>query len=246
MTGPAHISSRQVMDGDAQVPEVSGVSREYHVRPIHLAYLVHRLITGGAELQMIALAERLTQEGFSVDFVVRAGAGPHDERARGAGASIRVIGESSSSETPMVTRYARRIGKHARWITTARRERYDIVDAWLNPTDVFAALSRPLTRIPVVMSARLDLLPRMRIGPATHLLEAAVNRLTDVVVANADITAGAATRDHGVPAHKVRVIRGGVELPRSFTGDERRRRRAALGATDRSTSWSVVSATSAP
>ena len=202
------------------------------MRTIHLAYLVHRLITGGAELQMMALAERLIQEGFRVDFVVRAGAGPHDERARAAGASIRVIGESSSSETPMATRYARRVGKHTRWITTARRERYDIVDAWLNPTDVFAALSRPLTRIPVVMSARLDLLPRMRIGPATPVLEAAVNRLTDVVVANADITAAAATRDHGVPPHKVRVIRGGVELPKSFTKAERRRRREALGATD--------------
>lgn len=199
---------------------------------IRLAYLVHQLITGGAELQMIALAEGLARDGFAVDFVVRGGAGPNDERARAAGANVRLIGRPSSSAMPLLTRYARRAEKHARWITTARRERYDIVDAWLHPTDVFAALTAPLTRFPVVASARLDLLPRIRVGPATHLLYTSVNRLTDVVVANSEIAATEAIRVQGVPAHKMRVIRGGVRLPRSFTTVERRAQRSAIGVSD--------------
>jgi glycosyltransferase involved in cell wall biosynthesis len=202
------------------------------MRSIRLAFLVHRLITGGAELQMLAVGERLVQQGFRVDFVVRGGVGPHDDRARRAGASVRTIGRLSSSRTPFLTRYRLRAEKHARWIAMARQERYDIVDAWLYPTDVFAALTRPLTRIPVVMSARLDLLPRIRVGPATQLLESAVNRLTNMVVANSIVTADAAINDHGVLPERLRIIRGGVDLPRTFTLDERRAQRAALGASD--------------
>jgi glycosyltransferase involved in cell wall biosynthesis len=201
------------------------------MRTIRLAYLCGRLTVGGAELQMIALTKRLTRQGFRVDFLVRAGAGPLDARARDAGATVRVIGELSSPATPALVRYARRVSKNARWITTARRERYDIVDAWLNPTDVVAALSRPLTRTPVVMAARLGRTPRMRLGPATPQLNAVVHRLIDVLVANAEITAADAIEE-GMPARSVRIIRGGVELPKSFTVAERQAQRAALGATE--------------
>ena len=181
---------------------------------------------------MIALAQRLTQQGFSVDFVVRGGPGPNDDRAREAGASVRIIGQLSTPQTPVTTKYSRRLTKHIRWITAARRERYDIVDAQLHPTDVFAALTRPLTRIPVVVAARLDVLPRIRLGRATPLLDSLVNRLTDVVVANAEITADYARHGQGVPDEKVRIIRGGVNIPPEFTEAERRAQRAELGAAE--------------
>jgi glycosyltransferase involved in cell wall biosynthesis len=113
----------------------------------------------------------------------------------------------------------------------ARKERYDIVDSWMHPADYVAALSRPITRTPVVMAARIDQLPRIRMGPATPMLKAAVHRATDVVVANADIAARDAVR-HGVPPDKVRIIRGGVKTPRAFSADERRTLRASIGITD--------------
>jgi glycosyltransferase involved in cell wall biosynthesis len=200
-------------------------------KEIHIAFLLGRLKSGGAELQMLALTEGLTRQGFRVDFVCRSGAGPLDERARAAGATLQQIGERSSADMPAGTRSARRLAKHLGWITTARRERYDVVDAWLHPTDVFAALSRPLTGIPVVAAGRLNRLPRVSFGPATGPLYRAVNRLTDVVVANAEITAADVVRQ-GVPPGRVRVIRAGVELPRPFSAAERRTQRAALGASD--------------
>ncbi len=199
---------------------------------IRLAFLLGRLERGGAELQMIALARGLTQQGYHVDFVCRSGAGALDGLARSAGATIRKIGERSSSDTGVRTRYVRRVAKHLRWITTAHRERYDIVDAWLHPTDVFAALSRPFTRIPVVAAGRRNTLRRLTIGPATRSLYSTVNRLTDVVIANAEVTAADAIREQGVPPHRVRVIRAGVELPSPFTAAERRAQRAALGVVD--------------
>jgi L-malate glycosyltransferase len=201
-------------------------------RAIRLAFLLGQLTRGGAELQMIALARGLIGQGFGVDFVCRGGPGALDDQARAAGASVHVVGEMSFPDTPKRTRYARLASKQAGWIRTARRERYDVVDAWIHPSDYVAALTRPLTGVAVVAAARLDQLPRMRMGRATRLLESAVNRLTDVVVANAEITAADAIREQGVSPSKVRIIRGGVEIPRGFTEAERRAQRAALGASD--------------
>ena len=181
---------------------------------------------------MLALTRGLVRKGFDVDFVCRGGSGPLDEQARTAGASVRIVGELSSRETPKRTRLSRLAQKHVRWVRTARRERYDIVDAWMHPADFVAALSRPLSGTPVVMAARLDQLPRVRLGPATKLLYATVNRMTDVVVANAAITAADAMREQAVSPDRVRIIRGGVELPRAFTQEERRGQRARLGAED--------------
>jgi glycosyltransferase involved in cell wall biosynthesis len=63
-------------------------------------------------------------------------------------------------------------------------------------------------------------------------LYATVNRLTDVVVANAEIIAEDVIKGQGMPAGKVRVIRNGVQMPQGFTQAERRAQRTALGATD--------------
>ena len=192
-------------------------------REVRLAFLIGRLARGGAELQMLLLAHGLTQRGYRVDFVCRSGPGPLDERARLAGATVRTIGELSSDETERRTRYSRRATRQLRWITTARRERYDIVDAWLQPADIFAALTCPLTRIPVVTAGRRNMRPRPRFGPVTRSLYSAVNRLTDVVVANAEITAAQAVRDQGVPPERVRVIRAGVEPQRPIGASSGRR-----------------------
>ena len=199
---------------------------------IYIAFLLGRLKTGGAELQMIALARGLMEQGFQVDFVCRSGSGQLDDLARATGASVLAIGDRSPPGTPASARYVRRATKHIRWITTARRERYDIVDAWLHPNDFFAALSRPLTGIRVVAAARLDRLPRIRVGPATRLLDATVNRLTDVVVASAEVTAADAIRGQHVSPDRIRVIRAGVALPRPYDAAERRAHRAELGAGD--------------
>jgi glycosyltransferase involved in cell wall biosynthesis len=197
-------------------------------RPIRLAFLLGQLTRGGAELQMLALTEHLTGNGFEVDFVTRSGDGPLDRAARDAGARVRHLGRASSAATPLLRRSVRLMARNGRWITTARRRRYDIVDAWLHPADSLAALTRPLTRVPVVMSARLGRSPRMGAGAAGRLLDAAVFRLTDAVVANARITAEDARRQ-GVPADKVRLVRGGVRPAPVFSPAQRHSHRAALG-----------------
>ncbi len=181
---------------------------------------------------MIRLARGLAGDGFQVDFVCRAGAGPLDESARDAGATIRLIGERPSPGAARRSLYSQRLAKQIGWISTARRRRYDIVDAWLHPTDFLAALSRPLTGIEVVAAARRDRFPRVKVGPMTRPLYATVNRLTDVVVANSDVVASDVVREQRMSPSRVRVIRAGVDLPGAFSAAERRAHRGALGAID--------------
>jgi glycosyltransferase involved in cell wall biosynthesis len=71
----------------------------------------------------------------------------------------------------------------------------------------------------------------MQLGPATDLFHATVNHMIDIVVANAETTAAEAVAQ-GIPPQRVRVIRGGVALPPTFTPEERRTQRRALGASD--------------
>ena len=200
---------------------------------IRLAFLLGRLKEGGAELQMINLAHGLIRRGFSVEFVCRSGDGPLDERARATGATVRHIGARLPQTAPPRMRYTSRLRKHSTWISTAREQRYDIVDAWLHPTDLFASLTRPLTGIAVVAAAKRDMLPRMRFGPATNSVYRLANRLTDIVVANAEVVAAEVVRKQGMPRAKVRVIRAGVALPPAFPEVERQAYRAAMGASER-------------
>ena len=201
-------------------------------RRVRLAFLLGRLLRGGAELQMVALAQRLVARGFSIDFVARAGPGDLDERAHAAGAVIHPIGSPSSADSSILVWRYRQLGTYARWIRTARRQQYDIVDAWLHPDDVVAAMTRRLAGTPVVMSARLGRSARRRIGPSTRLFEWIVHRQIDVVVANAEITAADAIHNQRVPAERVRIIRGGVELVDASGPEDRRTQRAILGAGD--------------
>ena len=60
---------------------------------------------------MIRLARGLTGDGFEVDFVCRAGAGPLDDAARDAGATIRMVGERPSPGAGRRSLYRQRLAK---------------------------------------------------------------------------------------------------------------------------------------
>ena len=118
------------------------------------------------------------------------------------------------------------------YVSFVRRARYDIVDAWLYPADVMAALARPLTQTPVVMAGRRNVDLRNQFGIAERLIGAATNRLTDVVVANSAAAAAVAVETQGVDPAKIRMIRNGVIVGQPSSSEERAFRRQELGATD--------------
>lgn len=200
------------------------------MRRVRVAFIPAALRPGGAERQMLALAERLPRDRFEVDFLVLSGPGEYDQRAASVGARVRHVGAAPTPGTGVATRMLRRATKTTDFVRIARAGRYDILDAWLYPSDVLAALTRGLTKVPVVISGRRNLDPHEQFGPVGRLVDAAAMRLTDAVVANSAAAARYAIEHEGVDPASVRVIRNGVEPIAPLEPAELATRRIDLGA----------------
>ena len=114
----------------------------------------------------------------------------------------------------------------------ARARDYDIIDAWLFPADLLAAVFRPYTRTPIVISGRRNLHPHDQFGPLGRPVDAFINGRVDAVVANSAAAAEVARTSHHVNPNKLQIIRNGVEAAAAATASERRARRAGLGTGD--------------
>jgi glycosyltransferase involved in cell wall biosynthesis len=202
------------------------------VTRIRVAYVPASLRPGGAERQMMALAERLPRDRFEVDFLSIVGQGSYDERAIAGGARVRALGTPSGPEDSVLQKGLKRITKIGAFVTAVRKARYDVVDAWLYPSDVMAAFARPFTRTPVVIAGRRNVDPRNQFGPLERLVGAATNRLIDAVVANSAAAAALAIETQGVSPDRMHIIRNGVIVPDRATPADRAARRAELGASD--------------
>ena len=203
--------------------------RQRGTSPLRIGYLISSLVAAGGERQMVALAERLPAEEFRIDFLARTGPGPLDDRARAAGARVHHLASLTSHETSPLRRQAARGRRFTSLVSIARQERYDIIDAWLYPADVLAAVTRPLTRVPVIMSGRLNIAPRHSVGPMSRTLDRLASRQTDAVVAICQAVADFAVSVHGVDPAKLHIIRNGVEPGPHVSEEERQRLRARLG-----------------
>jgi glycosyltransferase involved in cell wall biosynthesis len=113
-----------------------------------------------------------------------------------------------------------------------RAAQYDIVDAWLYPADVLAALMRPVTRTPVVITGARNVDPQAFFGPLERGVSFVVRRMTDTIVANSGAAAAHALKVTGIDPDRVRVIRNGVVVHRLPSDSERRARRQELGITE--------------
>lgn len=202
------------------------------MRPLRVGYLLPNLRAGGAERQVLALSSRLPRDRFQVELLALIGAGPLDDQAEAAGIAIRNIGSRPLSTSPVVTRVLGRSSKILTYARIARRERYDIIDAWIYPADVIAGLTRIATRTSVVISGQRNLDLHRGFGPMGGMIDRVMDRLTDAVVANSAAAAAFAERWHSVSPGKLRIIRNGVELIDPVSEPERRALRLALGATD--------------
>ncbi len=202
---------------------------------IRIAYLSLNRQVGGAERQMLALAERLPRDRFAPELIVVAAVGRQAERAEQAGIPVRSleprIGAADVVEVGMVGRLRSRAAKAAQLVRVARNARYDVIDAWLYPADIASAFIRPVARWPLVFSGRRNVDPHDRFGPLGGVVETIANGLTDTVVANSQAAASHAIATQRVRPDRVRIIRNGVELPAPIEAEERRARRDALGAT---------------
>ena len=203
------------------------------MRRLKIAYVIGSLSPGGSERQMLALAERLPSERFSVDFVLLSGPGPYAAQAERAGARVRVLsprGDGASFKPLTASVVA------LRFTGLLRRCRYDIVDAWLFRSYALAALTRPLTGVPVLIAGRRSLNDHKEgFGLLERRLDAIARKRSDVIVANAEAVAADVTAREGINPQKLRVIRNGVEPRRGSSGVDRLTQRRHWGVDDHQT-----------
>ena len=207
--------------------------------PVRVAYITLSRQAGGAERQMLTLAERLPRDRFAPELIAGVDAPDQVERARRAGIPVRSLdspidpmGHTPSSGQSVIGAVTSRAAKGARLVRTVRAARYDILDAWLYPADVAMALIRPIVRMPIVLSGRRNIDPHTRFGLAAPVVESLANRLTDTVVANCQAAADHAIAAQHVRPEQVRIIRNGVAIPDPISVEERTARRRELAVDD--------------
>ena len=189
------------------------------------------LTVGGAERQMLLLAERLPRDRFDVSFLLLGGWTPNADLAVAAGAHVHTLGarrRRSAAKPVLALEVSRRMLKY---VEICRRERYDIVDAWLYQGYGLAAVTRPLTQVPVLISGRVSLSKfKERFGPAERAVDRIARRNSDLIFANSAAVADDVALREGVDRNTIRIIRNGVIIPEPVRPGERLAIRAAWNA----------------
>lgn len=203
-------------------------------RRIRLALVTAGLLPGGAERQMLLLVEGLPKDEFTVDFLLLTVAGDDADRARAAGARVRVFGirprRNSGLPLPL---YLVSVAWGACRFVLATTGRYDVMDAWLFHAYALTAISRPFTRPRAVIAGRRSLNDfKQAFGLPSRVADVLARRGSDVIVANSRAVKEDVIRRERIDAARIRVIHNGVPPAEPMTEDARRARRAAWGATD--------------
>lgn len=191
---------------------------------LRVALITASLDVGGSERQMVQLAERLPRDRFALEFILLSGRGPLADRVERAGVPVTVLhwrrGRSVTDRLPDLWRLVR----------TLRRGRFDIVDAWLFHAYAIASLTRPVSRIPVLIAGRRSLSDfKDRFSRAERWLDRLARRRVDAVVANSDAVRREVAAYEGIDPGRIRVIHNGVDIPAPIPPAVRGALRAAWG-----------------
>jgi glycosyltransferase involved in cell wall biosynthesis len=201
---------------------------------IRLAFVTHALVPGGAERQMLLLAERLPKDEFAVEFVCIQTAGADADRARAAGAHVRVVGLKPRRDAGLPRPiYALSVAWGILRFVLMTAGRYDVVDAWLYHAYSLVALTRPLTRPRAVIAGRRSLSTfKARFNRLERIADRLARSNTDLVIANSNAVRADVALREGLPPERIRVISNAVLPATPLLADDRRRRRRGWGADD--------------
>jgi len=201
-------------------------------RPIRIAYF-SGMTMGGAERQMLELARGLPSDRFNVEFVVFGTQGPTAAEAMAAGFAVHVLGAARPPGSRRAIAAVRAASILWRYVRLVRQQRYDIVDGWLFYGYAMAALSRPLSGVPVVVAGRRSLSRfKGRHGPFARLADAIARSWSDAIVANSDAVAEDVATREGLSRDRITVIRNGVAPAAPLSSEARFRLRTAWRAPD--------------
>ncbi len=184
---------------------------------------------------MLLLARHLPRPRFEVEFVLLGEPGELADEARAAGARVHSIRSPSRSRVALPLWSLRVVASVWSFVRLVRRGHYDLVDAWLFDAYAMAAVTRPVTRIPVLVSGRRSLSDyKAQFSIVRRLADRVATAWTDAIVANGHAVAENVQLRERLPGDRIRVIRNGVEILPSPEADALQVIRAGWGCDERS------------
>jgi glycosyltransferase involved in cell wall biosynthesis len=198
-------------------------------RRLRVAF-VTSLILGGSERQMMELAKRLPRDRFEVTFVVMGERGPHAEIVESYGVRVMALGASRQRGAAFPLFALRVSGKVLRYAWWCRRQRFDIVDAWLYHGYGLAGVMKPFAGVPILISGRRSLSDfKAGFGVLQRLVDRIARAASDAIVANSRYVVDDVVRRERIDPANLRVIRNGVEIPAPMSAERRAELRATWG-----------------
>lgn len=181
--------------------------------PDRVCLMIGQLGLGGAEKQIALLARELHERGISTDLLVMFDRGPRETEVLGSGVSIVDLG--FRGRRPLLPALTANVRAFGRLVLYLRRNRPQVLQAFLFHSYVIAAPAARLAGVPVLVAGRRSLGDYKKNRHLALAVERLATRWTDSVVPNAQAVADDVRCNEGVPDSKITVIPNGMP-PRDF------------------------------
>jgi glycosyltransferase involved in cell wall biosynthesis len=176
--------------------------------PARVCLLIGQLGLGGAEKQVVLLAQGLRARGVDAQVLLMFTGGPRESGLRAAGVPVTHLGFVSSAAGPrMVPANA---VAFARLVRHLRRTRPDILHAFLFHSYVTAAPAARLAGVRVLVAGRRSLGDFKRGRRVLLAVERLATGVTDLLVANAEAVAEDTRRHERVHPDKIVTVYNGL------------------------------------
>jgi glycosyltransferase involved in cell wall biosynthesis len=140
-------------------------------KKIRLVHIITDLDTGGAELMLYRLLQRMDRERFECKVISLSNSGVVGEKIKTLGIAVEGLGMQAQAPNPLL------VIKLMAWLN---RERPDLVQTWLYHADLLGGLAAWVNFIPVVWGIRNGTLPGDK-NPRTALIVKVCARLSQFI-----------------------------------------------------------------
>ncbi len=184
-----------------------------HGRPIRVTFVIGSLAMGGAEAQLVRLANGLDRRRFRPS-IICLWRGGELEGILSPDVSVTAIDLTRVSHRFIRSRVILAIRIFATLIHSLRRQRPDVVHAYLPTAYVLGSLAAWILRIPLIVAGRRGLTSFEIYGVARwRRLAQLANRAIDVHICNSRAVRDWAIAKEGIPMERTRVIHNGIDVP---------------------------------
>ncbi|GAB4369693.1 MAG: glycosyltransferase [Deltaproteobacteria bacterium] len=188
--------------------------------PIRIVYLLPNIESGGTERHVLTLARRLDRSRFSLSLVTTAGGGSlHEEFS--ALLPVTVFGDPSRGRR-FRTGPLEHFRTIARLANRFRKDRPDILHAYLPAANVIGPVAARMAKVPRVIVSKRALAAYKANFPLLRKVEPLGNRLADAILVNSDAVRRDVERTEKQWEGKFRKVYNGVAPIPAWTEEERR------------------------